>query len=95
MSDTDSEVDILPRLGRHRIILRDSDHSDIFDTDSDDDDFRASDQNDDNVNNDNDTDSLTGEELLIFSCESSSRNANVCQSVIGSVSHSVIQSFSQ
>lgn len=57
ISDTDSEVDILPRLGRHRIILRDSDHSDIFDTDSDDDDFRASDQND--QNNVNDTDSLT------------------------------------
>ena len=51
------------RIGRrHRIILRDSDNSDIFDTDSDDDDFRASDQNRDN--DDNDTDSLTG--LLSF-----------------------------
>jgi len=57
-SDTDSEVDIVQRIGRrHRIILRDSDNSDIFDTDSDDDDFRASDQNRDN--DDNDTDSLT------------------------------------
>merc|ERR1712029_974658 len=57
-SDTDSEVDIVQRIGRrHRIILRDSDNSDIFDTDSDDDDFRARDQNRDN--DDNDTDSLT------------------------------------
>ena len=31
---------------------------------------------------------------IIFSCESSSRNANVCQSVSLSISLSVIQSFS-
>ena len=61
LSDSDSEVDLVPFLTRSRRLLLDD-----TDTDSEDDeDFRASD------NNRNDTDSLSGEIFtvsLFFSC---------------------------
>ena len=80
ITDTDSEVDIVPRLlGNNSLWLNGLNDSD---TDSDDEDFRAGENA---VNDDNDTDSLTGImttpktkfQSIIDGSDSSSRSLNV------------------
>ena len=85
ISETDSEVDIVPRLlGNNSLWLNGLNDSD---TDSDDEDFRAGENA---ANDDNDTDSLTGIDTTLktkfqsipVGSYRSSRSLNVCHQIV-------------